>query len=326
MTRSLAILIAVVTIGAGCNSRTTFSSASVLSPGTYDFVLSEVTIDPGGSSVMTGFNLDGAFTASGDSTGCQKVDRLSSLDPDQNSGGCGPSTPSCAGGVDNQLPAFYDNLDQFPAPDDRPTQRQKLAAAIAAGRITTLVRLSGVDDLQSDPDVQVALFRAFPTTTDCAHLFDGTGHFVVTSDSVMGSLSAPRWVGSGSIVEGRLRVVVPAIDDLAGYGGEMPLPVTQVTLRVSLAGDGSGGVYGSVGGWLETHTFRKFLVALLPIWGSPIDVLMGELPDRAAPDGECGGWWFEYAGDISFGAGFSLKAATIDGVATSRTAGACGTN
>ena len=325
MTRSRTLLVCVVIGLGGCASRTSLSTGNVLSVSTFDFVVSALTVEATASATRSGFNLDSAFTTASDTTGCGVPDRPSAIDLDQNASGCAPSSSSCTGGVDNQLPLLLDELDGFPAPGDgRPTYRENLSTWLAGGRITTLLRVSGVESLEDDEAVQVALFRGYPNG-DCAHLFDGTGHYLVTSDSVDGELTDPRWIGSGSIVDGRLRAVLPMIDDLAGFP-DGPLPVSQFTVRVDLASDGSEGSQGNAGGIVESNALGDFLWARLPIWGGVIHPLMAELVDLPATDDTCGGFWLEFAGSISSGIAFSLEAAVLDGVATVRPAGTCGSN
>ncbi len=338
----------------GCTASTKpeeMQSAVRRGPQTLDFVFLDFAIDEGNSPTMSGFNLDGKFTRAGDSGGCGVVDSVSDLDDDQNDHDCNTdcrdddddhsgndghgdgrhrcnAKPGCKGGVDNRLPQLASAIDgllrTLGSPNQPPPSlTARFGEESKAGRVITLMRISGVDDLKNDSNVTVALYAGFPADADCSHLFDGGGRFYVSNDSLVSAndLGQPRWSGSGKIVKRRLQVAfgplnfpTPSVPD--------GLPLDQLLLRATLQDKGQRAKHGNAGASIPAMALRDQLVAIFPTLRTVINGLLPQLVDMPAT--RCGGSFGNPVGSLGLGARFDLRRATIVGTASTPSPGACG--
>jgi hypothetical protein len=304
---------------------------------TYDYVFSSLTIDANDASPAAGFNLDGLYSGPGSSGGCSVVDRACDLDLDQNLGGCtpcsGPGCSPCQGGVDNALPRLAADFDAWlggmgaPGAALATTTRERLAQELAGGHVVFLLRVEGVDNLSNDSDVIVSLYRGYATDSSCSAMFGGSGHFVVSNESLLvpGDLAQARWRVHGAIVSGRLRVRYGTQSQLAA---EAPadFPINQLTLRATFDPGGGSASAGNAGGWIGATALRDLVVASLPRIRSALNgrlPLVSDLPSLSTPP-VCGGAYAQPVGGVGLGARFNLAHANITGSASVPPAGACG--
>ena len=112
---------------------------------------------------VAGFNVDGRFSgpAGAAPADCAHGDFFSTTDADQNIGTCSGGVArgglACTGGVDNQLPELIAVLSGFGT-----DVRREYADQLQRGRLTLLVRVTGVDGTPgpslNDSDVVVTAY------------------------------------------------------------------------------------------------------------------------------------------------------------------------
>ena len=295
----------------------------VLPGQTYDFVFHNWVIDPSGSTPAAGYNFDGLYSNGSPGSGCGVLDRVSAFDPDQ--GNCANPMLGCIPGVDNMLPRLTDAIDAELTGIDIPV-RTRLANEITRGHLILLLRLEGVDSLVNDPDIRVSLYHGYSVNTPCTMMFTGAGKFYVATDSlaVPDQIDQPIWQADGTVVNGRLRVRWGNNSALA-WEAPLGFPLSQLSVRVDLAGNGAGGTSGNLGGWLLGSTLRDIATFVFPRLGTMLNDEIpraDDLPDVTS--GACGGSLGFPRGGAAVGLRFELAPATILGVASHQPANSCG--
>jgi hypothetical protein len=324
---------------------------------TLTYVISGLTVDvtpPDANTAIAGFNLDGIHTDMDGTTprSCNKPDQPSSLDQDQNcptasrnamDGRCAAMNPGCApgngcfGGVDNQLPGILDAIETAAAAQFPMGLRPELSSQISGNRISLLVRITGVNDLTNDSEVQVKIYNAYPTFTDNCSTVAPDREYAVAADSVMGgNLETPTIPAfRGSIRNGRLFVEQPGMFPLPLpeiMGVRVDLTLTNAQLRVNL--NEEGGMRGNLGGSFNGSQLFDLIRRIAPDFAmQAVTIIAGfvdieqPLPTPGSMPGVCSNRMAmpPVFGNIGVGLGFSLVKARVAAMpAAARGAGTCG--
>lgn len=276
---------------------------------TYDYALVQLSIDSNTSASFahTGFNLDGRYSpAVGQQPAdCDHRDFYSSIDPDQNRDGCTRGPAACVGGVDNQFPELASASQMLV------DWRQLYATEVAAGRITYLLRVEGVESLINDNQVIVSIFKGHPMFPSCGRIGSLAQPYAIDQPSLLAGVARFRY--AGVIRNGRLSLAVApgSVGNFfelptPSFFREAPLGLSSFNLRVTLTPD--AGVDGNLGG----RTPRANLITvftsnpLAAMYRNVIEGLVNGLTDIQtmnscdAPNGAVG-----------MGMGFSLVRAVI---------------
>ncbi len=302
---------------------------------TYDFVLTDLVVDPPVmgetpdprtvAAGIAGFNLDGRFTgpAAGDPSECNHGDFFSTLDPDQNMGACAVGMAhggaTCAGGVDNQLPDIANTLGSVGA-----DVRSALHEVVSSGRMTILVRLSGVDgapgpDLDDD-QVTVRVYTvARPMFASCRDVGTPGNPYAVDDASltVAGDLARARYRFNARIVRGRVMTLStgstldPDLDFALPLGGAaVHLGFFRTQLRFDLSADAAA--RGNLGGATPLLPITEALRPMIPEGVSPsfVNALLQSFVDMQDPLGDPEGCRLPN-GSIGLGMGFTGVRAVI---------------
>jgi len=174
----------------------------------------------------SGFDLDGAVTAAGDATGCGIADYLS---------------PDGAPGVDNGFAKILPALEM--------TEASAVAGliqdAIDSGALLFLFDVSGVDDRENDPCVQVSLMRGVGTPSLGT---DGTLEWSQTFDV---DPDREVYTVDASIVDGRIVAApLPIVIPVTVLGIPLEFALTNGSMQIDLHEDGSS--TGVLGGSVDT--------------------------------------------------------------------------
>ncbi len=243
--------------------------APARAPRTYDFVVSDLTVDPTDDPATphTGLDLDGLCSGPDDPSGCNHADFLSADDDDQNSmtdrlvptgAGCHAGAPGCRGCIDNQLPTIINSVQAAVMNQDL---RAILRHQVRSGQVTLLLRVTGVDDLRDDDAVEVLVVAGYPMVADCDRQFDGDGEFAVRTQSLRtGNID----ITSGAIVRmpgridrGRLGAGPAAWSLTLPFPEIMGIPPPFVLgaprLRATLATDGNRAAAGVLAGVADAN-------------------------------------------------------------------------
>jgi len=312
----------------------------------YAFVLDTVTIDANDDTTRphTGFNLDNLFSDGLSPNDCNTEDMYSTIDQDQNcnmpansvcpaaSGTTGcmwTATNTCEGGVDNQLPKLANTL-QFTGMNIRTL----LSDQIRTNRTALLMRVTDVESLVNDPSVTVKLYLAYPDfTTDCTMVATDREYTIAQASltsTTTTNIEDATYVFQGSISGGRLRVQRTGTFELniPTGGRNLPFPLVNPQIRVSLAANGMTGTNGNLGGAVRGEAVRAAVQSLAPQFASQVDQALPSVADmqdmgmcinvQATPP--------RY-GAIGIGAGFTITKARISTarpVSSAQRAGTCG--
>lgn len=213
---------------------------------TYFFVVAQLEVaqaDAANPEIVSGFNLDGAVTAGGDTTtGCGKMDFIS-------------PPPDNEPGVDNQLGPILSNL-----PGDLDVNAS-IAESVRNGELVLLVELVDVNDLLNDESVTVNIYVGTLPVGVTTPMLNGTqlaAGQTFDLDATAGSQASGAPLGSapGAIVDGRLRA---GSTDIPLSLGETALPITLsvrgAQIAATLEATGTTGTQGIIGGRvLNTET------------------------------------------------------------------------
>lgn len=210
-----------------------------------------------------GFNLDGLVSKSDDPTGCGKADLV---DPEGHEG------------IDNAFVSLMPLIENTEAA----AIRGLLQDAVDAGELLLLIEISGLDDLENDDCVTVAVSPAIGTP------MQGTDGRMLDSQSFGRDPDAPPAVVSGaSVVNGRLVAQgFPLTLSLEILDAELALEIPEGAIQVDLAADGTGAT-GHLGGGFSIDYVMEI------VDGNGVDDTLTELlrsllPAVADLDGEAG--------------------------------------
>lgn len=312
---------------------------------TLTFVLNRLTIEASGGTTLAGYNFDGIFSGPTTPRSCSHADVGSSLDLDQNQPvamidpatgrASGPSSPcmlsaTCKGGVDNVLPEIADFVMSSASQDVRANAQRM----IDTGEIAFVVRVSGVDDLMTDPSVTMRVYEAFPTfSTGCTSVMPDREYAIAQSSLVAGatSIDQARFSVRASIVGGRLIPRAGASLRLP-VGPGVEVDVNSAILRANLSETALSS--GNLGGYARGGQFYDAVVMMNPSLAPLAAIAIGQFVDLEEPipaPGSTSGLCSRTSarppqfGNIGIGALFSAVRATVAATpAAARGVGTCG--
>ncbi|MDP3278489.1 MAG: hypothetical protein Q8Q09_25085 [Deltaproteobacteria bacterium] len=270
---------------------------------TLTYVISTLDVDPtpaDSNTAIAGFNLDGLFTDEDGTTprSCGKPDNPSMLDRDQNcptamvgadgrcaTAGCAPGA-GCRGGVDNQLPAVADAIEaaasaQFPM-GVRPLIREQFTT----NKISLVIRVTGVNNLENDDAVMVKVYNAYPTFSDGCNAVTSGREYAIAADAVTGgNIEMPTIPAfEGRIVAGRLVISRPGQFPLPLpeiMGARIMLTLTNAQLRLNITEDRGTG--GNLGGMFNGSQLLTVVQRLAPEFSMQVTSLIGGFVDIEEP-------------------------------------------
>lgn len=219
------------------------------------FVVSSWTIEPPGSGMSDGFNLDGLDSGDGAAAGattCEetRADFAALLDP------LHVGVDNAQGGLIPTVEALYDPAE-CPGGATAGCIDATLAARIAEGSLLLLMYIEDLDSLVNDPEVTVSFYLAEPWAGGTPEL-DADGR--LAADQMLAITSLVADDAPADIFEGRLRVWSTALDFPEGTADGLFLAgndLRAVEARFDVSLDGL--TRGSLGG----HAAVEHLVTVL---------------------------------------------------------------
>ncbi len=319
-------------------------------PRSYDFVFTSLEIDRDDAveHPHVGLDVDGLCSGPTENDGCNHEDFFSAISQDQypltfarrlapaiscDPPGCAMGAMGCHGCVDNQLPAGASSLAVLLGRD----VTGDVSGRVRRGAVSVVLRVSDVDSLDIDDDVQVRVYSAYPVEPDCRALYRGTAEFAPTRDSLLPGgtdlVADAATVMRGRIARGRLVVgptesVTVRLPLAVDAGWRLDLRVQRPQLRVTLRADGSGGALGVIAGVVDGSEVVASVVTGFPDVRSAVEAVMSGIIDQPlSPGGLCvdrTGTAPRFGG-MSVGYGFDLAPVVLIGPPRdTRPPGACG--
>lgn len=192
------------------------------------------------TDIMPGFNVDGCVTEADGPTGCGQMDWRYDVNRDG----------TLEEGIDNQLSTIAATLDPF----------IDLQEAVDEGHTLLLIQLSGLDDLENDPCVDVTMVTgSLPPDAELAH----EGDRLAPDQAFVLDTATPIVSTQGVLTEGRLLLGPTDLTlDLNVAGESLAFPIDPAWMTFSVSETSLE--WGILGGGTNLDDLIAAVVAILP--------------------------------------------------------------